>query len=268
MKKGYKAYTAEAEAFLRESWGEYIPARIVNTINKMLGDNKTFDQIKWKASMMGLGTIKEAYNLITLTDVSQAFQLSTQQMRKNIDLYGLPTKRMCKEIKFVVIDVKIFWKWADKNRGRLNFKKYQKGSLLPEPDWLKYCLKEEGENTFKRWTTKEDSILKAYVNNGKSYAEIAEKLGVGETRVRNRIRYLRKYKKQKLPGKYKKANEIQIEYILARRKKGKSFSQIAKELNMNEETVRLTYHRIIKERGKTGGGDRKCHTGALPKAAK
>lgn len=237
-RKGFKKYTKEAEAYLLEKWGVHRPWQIVGAINRLLDDTKTFENITLKARHMGLDTIKDAYNIITIKDVCSAFNYTNANIFKS---WGLPCERFDKDTKYYYVDIKKFWKWAYDNREKINFKKYEMGSLLPEPKWLIPYRKEQKEKDRHAWTEQEEAALKLYKKHGKTNAYIAAKLGIEEKKVYEKVRNLKRYKATDLTAhdkKNKSITEEQKEKIRQLRKTGLSYRKIAAEADCNYSHVR------------------------------
>ena len=56
-----------------------------------------------------------------------------------INKFDLP----CKKVELDVytrysIDPVEFWKWAETHKDVINWKKYERGTLFPEPSWINY----------------------------------------------------------------------------------------------------------------------------------
>lgn len=91
-----------------------------------------------------------------------------------------------------------FWKWAEKNKKRINFSKIERGVLIPEPDWFK----EEWDKDFyipnktrKMWTDEEDDgVWKLYYEVGLPQKEIAEQMQRTQNSVEKRLKRLREKK--------------------------------------------------------------------------
>lgn len=229
-KRTYKKYTKEAEEYLKEKWGIRRPYQIVGAINRMTGDKKTFENITLKARKLGLETIKEAYNIITLTDIGNALNNTNL---KTLRKWGIPCDKISKNSKYYYVNIKEFWKWAYINRGRINFKRYEVGSLLPEPKWLLPYIKEQDINEHHMWTEQEEAALKIYKSHGKTNAYVSDKLGIKESQVYDKLRYMKRYKATDLTTKDKKytmLTETEKKKILELQEKGLNYSEIAREV--------------------------------------
>ena len=91
--------------------------------------------------------------------------------------YGLPFIRKGNGRK--AIDIEVFWKWAETHKEMIPFHKYERGSLPPEPKWLKDVLIRSYDNKKHRARITETEIqyVLSMHERGMTYAEIAESLG-------------------------------------------------------------------------------------------
>ena len=91
-----------------------------------------------------------------------------------------------------LIDPKTFWKWAFEHQDLIPWAKYERLSILPEPEWVKEAIKGcEKKNDRKRISSHEISTVVYYHKNGYTYKEIASILHRTEDSVKH---IWRKYK--------------------------------------------------------------------------
>lgn len=77
-----------------------------------------------------------------------------------------------------MIDPEKFWKWAEKNRDKLNFYLIEEGSILPEPEWVTEQRKIDYYKpvTRKRWTEEEKKRAIDLLDAGYTRLQVAQTL--------------------------------------------------------------------------------------------
>ena len=110
-----------------------------------------------------------------------------------IENRGLPTHKIkCETKTFSVIYIDEFWKWAEKNKSFLNFSKFEKYALGPEPKWVtakrRHDLKYGMRYTKTPWTQLEDSRLKRYLAENKyTIRQLSDMMRRTEGAIQRRI---------------------------------------------------------------------------------
>ena len=122
-------------SYLKENWGNVS----IPEISKHL--NRTEQAIMQKANKIGLnGFLESGYKYVTRYYLSKALGRSMCDSYANISYIqnrGLPThtKRVRKH-SFVVVYLDEWWEWAEANQSFLDFSKFEKYALGPEPEWV------------------------------------------------------------------------------------------------------------------------------------
>lgn len=138
--------------------------------------NRSVSSVKHKAAKMGLNHYTDSFNGRT---IARCFNVEFSVVKRWIEKFDLPCKKVvCSNQTRFLIDVETFWKWAENNKDIINWSKYNKESMLPEPNWLK----EEIENyknpkSRSRFTQQEIITIKGMLHKGLRYKEIAEHMG-------------------------------------------------------------------------------------------
>jgi hypothetical protein len=85
-----------------------------------------------------------------------------------------------------LIDPYKFWKWADKNRDKLNFYLIEKNSIPPEPDWVdeQRSLDYQKPVTRRRWTEEEKQKAIKLLDQGYSRPQVAKVLNRSVSSIR------------------------------------------------------------------------------------
>lgn len=115
-------------------------------------------------------------------------------LKNKLKELGFPVlvKKVSK-MKIEVVDIEEFWKWAEENKGELNFANFKEGSLGKEPSWVKEKRKADRMNPAKvnvkkRWTKEEDNLLISKVkSNTYTYKMLSEDLSRTETAIKRRL---------------------------------------------------------------------------------
>jgi len=186
-------YTKEEELIIEELLGSYS----FNTIAKRL--NRSPKAIERKVERMGLINTKLSSGLISAHELSKALGVSHKLLLKWREQYGLPL--MKKNIRFGArkqnswhIYPNEFWEWAENHKEILNWNKYKRDSLFPEPDWLEKAIIDcnKPKNTKRLWTPEEDNLLwDLFYTKGLPQKEIAKRMHRSVSGVEKRLKRLR-----------------------------------------------------------------------------
>lgn len=92
---------------------------------------------------------------------------------------------------FIVADD--FWKWAENNKQRLNFSRFEHGDFINEPPWVEEERKKRVKlpKTKTLWTEEEDALAWKLYYTGHTQKEIAQILKRSLNGVEKRIKRLR-----------------------------------------------------------------------------
>lgn len=167
---------------MRKEWSQkeeryverYYLKQPMSVTAKYLG--RSVSSVQHKALKMGLNHYASGINAKTL---AKCFSVDVSVVLRWIKKFDLPCRKVvCSNQTRYVIDEIAFWKWAKNNQSIINWKKYQRNSILPEPDWVAKAIKEyEYPNSRKKYTEFELNQIKCMLRKGFSYANIAMELG-------------------------------------------------------------------------------------------
>lgn len=138
---------------------------------------RTENSVKHKASKLGICNYK--YEYINATEAAKCFGISTCHFIKLVDK-GLPYEFsvMYEHQNVLLFSAENIWKWMEENKHIINWAKYKKGSLLPEPQWLNDAIAEyTTPNKHKRFSESEINNIKIMQKRGMTNREIATILG-------------------------------------------------------------------------------------------
>lgn len=150
---------------------KFYEKRGVDYIAKKL--DRTLYSVKRKAQKLG-------HNAYVCEDlyvrmIARCFNCDSRVVNRWIDHYGLPcrtVKRGQATCRLVASDK--FWKWAKEHQDLIPWAKYERYSILPEPEWINETIKAYAiKNNRKRITSMEAHHVIRLRRQGKSFEEIA-----------------------------------------------------------------------------------------------
>lgn len=129
---------------------------------------------------------------LSMKDVAAAFSIDMSAVKIWYNKYGMPAakRKFGKQFRFE-IDGEKFWEWAKTHRDIITIARYERYSILPEPDDLYFLKwKEEPVNHRKKFTNSEKAFI-AYLR-GKGYTSkaIAERTGRTYESIKHVVRDL------------------------------------------------------------------------------
>lgn len=153
---------------------KFYEKRGVSYIAKKL--NRTVHSVKNKARTLGLNAYicEDLY----VRTIARCFNSHPRVINRWIEKYGLPYKTVqrgaftCK-----LISADKFWKWAMNHKELIPWERYEKSTILPEPEWVKEAIKAYAvKNHRKRVTPLEEQYVVLQKRQGKSFEQIAKEL--------------------------------------------------------------------------------------------
>lgn len=146
--------------------------------------NRTLNSVKRKSHTLGLNSY--CNDAISLKTLIHCFNTNDHIAKKWI-ANGLKHRRINRgQIKGYRIFADDFWKWAKDHKDQIPWYKYQKGSLLPEPEWLKEELKNAQPKNVRMPVPKSDiEYVLAKRKLGMTFKEIGKALNRSASSVRN-----------------------------------------------------------------------------------
>lgn len=169
---GRREWTKDEETYM---YRRYLN-QSVETTAKFL--NRSVSSVKHKASKMGLNHYYG--ERISAKTLAKCFHSDISVIVRWIDKYDLP----CKKVKLknqtrYLIDAAEFWKWAENHQDVINWKKYERETLFPEPSWVNYEWKKDNgkpERHGNKITDFEKLSIKNMLRKGMSNKEIAKEI--------------------------------------------------------------------------------------------
>lgn len=173
MRKGRK-WTKEETNYLIEKCDRVK----LRTIAKNL--DRTYASVLLKMQRLGLTAAGET-DRIVLSEFSESSGISYHRLLYWVKTKNFPARKIGKYYKVNPVD---FWKWAYPNRHLINWKSFNKNSILPQPKWL---MNQKNVSAYNYWTKEEDMKLKELISYGYTYAELTNKLGRSRGAIKRRI---------------------------------------------------------------------------------
>lgn len=188
-------WSEEDIEYLKESWGN----KSVPVIAAHL--HRSEEAIKLKVSKLGLGRFLDSGDrYVTKFFLCKAIGHASSQSYVNISYIqnrGLPTHKIKRNKQtFEVVYLDEWWKWAKQNQSFLDFSKFEKYALGPEPKWVaakrSHDIKYDMRYIKTPRTELEDSRLKRYLAEKKyTIRQLSDMLRRTEGAIQRRIQDLK-----------------------------------------------------------------------------
>lgn len=147
--------------------------------------NRSTISIIRKARQLGVSIY---FDNIHASTIAYSFNIEIGTVKKWIENYGLPCKRIIEQnfTRYIIEPVK-FWGWAYEHKDIINWSKYTSKSILPEPNWLNETINEyHTPNTRLRFTGEEiTEIRNMIIKQELPYKEIARRTGRTYQSIKN-----------------------------------------------------------------------------------
>ena len=245
MKKRH--WTQEEIDYLEVSWGTVSLSGICKKLNR------TENSVKVKAYKLGLGDPIKSFDGVSINELAKTIKVNYSIMKNWEERYGLPVihKRFTSEKKVKVIKYKDWWKWAEANKQMIDFSRFEKGDLGPEPNWVDEKRRADYRKKMyvpkphnAPWSSREDNLLKHMVEKGYTYPEICDQLQRTHGAIKRRLQDVGiKYRPVYLDN-HRPYTQKEIDYILESVEKGISFQEMARHLKRSEAGIRGKLERM------------------------
>lgn len=165
-----RKWTEKEEAYM---YSKYLTQPVIKTAEHL---ERSVISVKRKAEKLGLNHYLDN---IGAKAIARCFGCDVSVVIRWIDYFELPAKKIvCSNQTRYIIDSVDFWKWAKENKDIINWSKYELGSLLPEPAWVKLEKSRfQNRNSRKRFTEAEKSYIRYLLRQGNSYKKISIEVG-------------------------------------------------------------------------------------------
>lgn len=153
----------------------YLKQPVEITTNKL---DRTISSVKHKTRKLGLNNYYG--ERISAKALAKCFRSDISVVLRWINKFDLPCKKVeLKNQTRYLIDPVEFWKWAEKYKGIIKWKKYERETLFPEPSWINYEWKinhGKPERHGRRITDLEKATIKGMMRKGLGNKEIAKEI--------------------------------------------------------------------------------------------
>lgn len=165
-----REWTSAEETYMNR---RYLSQPVEVTAEKL---GRTKMSVIRKASKMKLNHYSTELNAKSL---ARSFCCDCSVTIRWIKKYGLKSKEIkCSNQTRHLIMVEDFWAWAEENKEKINWSKYQRYSLVPEPEWVKDAIREyKTPKAGKKFTQQEIVLVKNLLKRDLTYRQIAEQMG-------------------------------------------------------------------------------------------
>ena len=252
-------WTEEEITYLEERWGRIKTSAIAKKLNR------TLMAVKQKAIKRGLGPALRSSDYMTIYDISIAFNKNYSSiMQIWVANNGLQfeERTFVEKMRYKVIKPKDFWRWAEQNKGLINFAKYERYALPEEPDWVQDKVKsdyaaQDHSRVAKVWTSVDDESLRYMYGSGKyTLVQMSQKLNRSETAIKRRA-YDLGFDKNYIRSKNKLYTEEELKKLIDLANRSVCLKAIAKAMDRSENSVRGKLERM-------GYNFKSCAFGEVP----
>ena len=235
-----KRWSEEEMLFLESNWGTKSIPTIANQLNR------TIHAVKVKSVKMKLGRHIHSGEYVTFQQLLRAIGLdqNTGYITMRLKRDGFPIKyKKSVNKKYKIVYLNDFWKWTEKNKHKVNFARFEKYALGPEPEWVDVKravdLKNPSKNQHKRsWTKEEeDKLIFMCKSNRYTYKDIAMEINRTEAAVKRRL-YDMKVPYRPVPlSNHIKWTKEENDKMIELYEKGYDSNAIAKTLNKTQLSI-------------------------------
>ncbi|PKR86434.1 DNA-binding protein [Heyndrickxia camelliae] len=178
-----KKWTDAEIRFLKENVGRMKIETIAQKLHRSEGS------IVSKMKRLGIAYTKNQTGHLSTHQLAELLSVDRNTIIGWMKRHGLKyTKKVTRTTKsFYFIDPMEFWKWADRNREKIDFSKIECNAIAPEPEWVRHERSKQKEEHYKVWSVKEERVLKMMVLSGYSYTEVAQRLSRTKTSVQRKF---------------------------------------------------------------------------------
>lgn len=233
-----RGWTEGQLRILERSWGK----QSLNQLARRLGKSPT--NISNKAIAMGLGYFAESVDGVTISHLSQLIGVKRDLLLQWSDHFGFPAKRrrFGGQWGVWVVDIRAFWKWAEKHKHLINFARIEDNILPPEPSWVKEERRRDILASQKYndhlWADLARDRLRELCEYTTNLSDLERKLGRSREAIAQEMLRMGIKPRRNLNYKVKKWTKKEVQIMMQMRKKGLSWRKIARRLSRTEKSCR------------------------------
>lgn len=226
-----RQWTTEETDYLKDKYGVMKDKTIANKLNRSV------DSVTNKAQKMGLRK-NDFASSVTVADFCYYTNINRSSVEYWIKHCQLPTR---KKERYRTVNIDSFWKWAEQNKGRINWNDFPYFAMGKEPEWVKVARENNVDRTDKRrrWTPWEKAELKRMLKADKyTYSDISKRINRNHAAIKRKIYDLRLDNTPITTNKKNKYSETDIKIAITLLEKGVSLSAAAQKINRTEMGLR------------------------------
>ncbi len=238
-------WSKEEVEYLEMNWSN---TSITSMAKKL---NRSINAIREKAYNIGLKRYIHSGEYITVNQLMIAIGRAQSSYTLNKWMkQGLPIKyRRSVTMKYRVIFIESFWKWAKEHRMLVDFSKVEKNILGDEPTWVKEQRKADVASSKYRktpWTKNDDSMLIAMLKCFKySYRDISVRIKRTEGAIKRRMMDLN-IKMRPIKAEIRDWSEDEVKVVIDLYNKGYRSEVIAEYIDRSSLSINGKIERMIK----------------------
>lgn len=184
-----RTWSEEDKTYLEDNYGMLS----IKTLSKNL--DRSENGIAVMKTRLKLGAFLDNGDYVTYSQLLMALfgadnpYNSYRQVNKMWADFPIKYKRV-NNGRFKVVYLEDFWKWAEKNKRKIDFSKMEENILGKEPDWAKKKRKIDFDcrRRTSPWSKAEDLMLERMLEQNKyTYTDIQTRLNRSEDAIRRRI---------------------------------------------------------------------------------
>lgn len=243
-----KEWTKEEVDYLQDKWGSVSIKGIAKSLDRSI------NSVRLKAGKMGLIDPRFSFDGITINQLAVALGIPYSHVKNWMKLYDFPAKKkvFAQTERVWIVSYQDFWNWAEKNKQMIDFSKFEKNILGPEPDWVTDKRNADiiKSRKIKRsnnhaWTDEEDRLLRSMLNAYKyTYPEISQRINRSEGAIKRRIRDLGLKQRPVRLNNHVKYTDEEVKMIVEMFDKGHCLEDIAHRINKSALGVRGKLERM------------------------
>ena len=185
-----KTWTDEELEFLEDKWGSTSIPQIAKSLNR------TINSIRCKAQKIGLQRFMDQGEYVTFNKFIKAigYSGSYSYLEQRLLKLDFPMKhKKSINMRYKVVYIKDFWKWAEKHKQSISFAKFEKGVIGEEPSWVEGKRKADLSNPSKvdhsrKWTKEQDNLLIEKTKSCRyTYKDLAKEFNRTECAIKRRL---------------------------------------------------------------------------------
>lgn len=236
-------WTKDEIQFLIDNLGEIPIESIANRLNRSL------NAVNQRANLLGFSAVMTS-DKISFNELVNELGYGSSYLYLKEKWTSLGLKLGYFKIngrRVLGLEIDQFWKWAEKNQDRLNFKNLEHNAFGYEPEWAKKKIDKDrklNKQKDKVWTEEEKERLVRLLKNGLDIFRISRELNRSQQAIMSQIiRMDIKYRPKYIDSR--KWTDDEKKLLIQMKEKDYSIEEIAEAIGKTTGAVRIKYMRIV-----------------------